>query len=109
MIIWFEGACWVPIALRRKESTTTILVNDVVMMRRPGARERMVIRKNICRTVETSPGCVTLPTPTLMVGSARGSPHAAPAASEKTIHSAAISPFPLVTCVHHPFSEQPFA
>src|ERR1035441_932581 len=31
-IIWLEGACWAPMALRRKERTTTVRVNDVVMI-----------------------------------------------------------------------------
>jgi hypothetical protein len=46
-IIWFEGADWVPIAVLRKDRTTTIRVKDVVIIRRLGASDRTVSNRKI--------------------------------------------------------------
>jgi hypothetical protein len=54
MMIWLEGACWVPIAWRRNDSTTTMRVNEVRTMRTAGPRERRVRRKAISTAEETS-------------------------------------------------------
>ena len=43
IITWFGGACAVPIAVRRNESTTTIRVNEVTITRIDGASDRIVI------------------------------------------------------------------
>jgi hypothetical protein len=39
---WFGGTCCVPNAWRRNESTITILVKDVTMMKNAGASESTV-------------------------------------------------------------------
>lgn len=46
----------VAIALRTKESETTMRVNDVIKMRIAGARVRIVNKINICRAAAISPG-----------------------------------------------------
>ena len=38
------GLCWIPSAVLRRESTTTIRTNEVVMMTMDGARDRTVSR-----------------------------------------------------------------
>jgi hypothetical protein len=72
-IIWFEGADWVPMAVRRKESTTEIRVNDVVIIRSPGASDRIVSNRNIWIVTATSFGLVAVPTPMLRDGNGIGS------------------------------------
>ena len=42
------GLCWMPIAVRNSDSTTTMRVKHVIMMRIDGASERIVIRPMIC-------------------------------------------------------------
>ena len=44
---WFGGTDWVPSAWRRNESTITMRVNDVTIMKRAGARESTVNRIRI--------------------------------------------------------------
>jgi hypothetical protein len=58
----------VPKALRRRESTITILVNDVRRIRIAGARESTVKRRKICRTTATSPGLPVLSNAMFMNG-----------------------------------------
>jgi len=58
----------VPKALRRRESTMTILVNDVRRIRSAGARESTVKRRKICSTTATSPGLPALSKPMFMNG-----------------------------------------
>jgi len=58
----------VPKALRRRESTITILVNDVRRIRIAGARESTVKRRKICKTTATSPGLPALSKPMFMNG-----------------------------------------
>lgn len=68
IIIWLGGLCMVPKALRRRESTITILVNDVSIIRIAGARESTVKRRKICKTTATSPGLPALSKPMFMNG-----------------------------------------
>src|SRR5687767_7616698 len=42
------GVCWPPIAARNSDSTTTTRVNEVTMMRMPGASDRTVSSAMIC-------------------------------------------------------------
>ena len=58
----------VPKALRRRDSTITILVNDVRRMRIAGARESTVKRRKICKTTATSSGFPALSKPMFMKG-----------------------------------------
>src|SRR3989344_4028744 len=44
IITWLGGVCWVPSAVRRKLSTTTMRTNDVTMTRIEGASDRTVTR-----------------------------------------------------------------
>jgi hypothetical protein len=71
-IIWFEGACWVPRAVRKNESTTTIRVKEVVIIRRLGASDRTVKSRKIWIVVATSPGFVAVPTPIFREGIGKG-------------------------------------
>lgn len=41
-MIWLGGACWTPSALLKRESTTTILRNDVKIMTIKGSNEKSV-------------------------------------------------------------------
>src|SRR3989339_2168663 len=41
------GVCWIPIAVLKKESTTIILVNEVIIIRIEGASDRTVSRATI--------------------------------------------------------------
>lgn len=68
IIIWLGGLCMVPKALRRRESTITILVNDVSIIRIAGARESTVKRRKICNTTATSPELPALSKPMFMNG-----------------------------------------
>ena len=68
IIIWLGGLCMVPKALRSRDSTMTILVNDVRRIRSAGARESTVKRRKICKTTATSPGLPALSKPTFMNG-----------------------------------------
>src|SRR5450631_3110140 len=99
MTIWLEGACCVPMAVLRKERTTTMRVKDVVMMMIPGASDKMVMRNNICSTTAMSPGFATFPIPTLMVGRASGSAAARLAANRDMAQ--AVSKMEVVFCVLH--------
>ena len=54
MITWVGGTCGVPSACRKKESTITILVKQVVMTRSAG-RNAMIVRKSNSSTGELSP------------------------------------------------------
>ena len=58
----------VPRALRRRERTITILVNEVRRIRIAGARERTVKRRKICKTTATSPGLPVLSNPMFING-----------------------------------------
>jgi len=66
IMIWLGGVCMVPRALRRRESTMTILVNDVRRIRSAGARESTVKRRKICKTTAISPGLPALSKPMFM-------------------------------------------
>jgi len=46
----FGGVCCIPSAVLRRESTTTILTNEVVIMTMDGASERTVRRPTSCIT-----------------------------------------------------------
>ncbi len=46
-IIMLGWVCWVPSAERRNESTTTMRVNEVTMIRIAGATDRTVISATI--------------------------------------------------------------
>ena len=58
----------VPSARRNNESTITIRVKDVTIIRIAGARERTVISKNICITTVGAPDSALLSNPTLKNG-----------------------------------------
>ncbi len=48
-ITMLGGVCWPPSAARSSDSTTTTRVNEVTMMRMPGASDSTVNRAMICR------------------------------------------------------------
>ena len=50
------GICGVPRALRAKESTMTIRVNAVIIIKMPGATESTVNRASSCIVTDTSSG-----------------------------------------------------
>ena len=50
---WLGGMVWVAMALRKKEKTIMILVNEVTVSMIPGARERTVSKKRISKSTET--------------------------------------------------------
>ena len=52
MRIWFGGNCCVPIACRSRESTITMRVKLVIMIRIAGASDRTVSRMMICMPAE---------------------------------------------------------
>ncbi len=47
-ITMLGGVCWPPSAVRSSDSTTTMRVNEVTMMRMPGASDRTVSSAMIC-------------------------------------------------------------
>ncbi len=51
----FGGLWAMPMAVRSSESTTTMRVNDVTMMRMEGATLKMVMRATICRARSVTP------------------------------------------------------
>src|SRR4051812_4206047 len=72
---WFGGTDWVPMALRTRDSTTTILVNAVHMSRIAGATPSTVMSAMIETTWLGCPGtltetddCVGAPGPVGLVG-----------------------------------------
>ena len=65
---WLGGICCVPIAIRKKDSTTTIRVNDVIIIRIEGANERIVSRKIICSDTAASPPLADSSTCRLILG-----------------------------------------
>jgi hypothetical protein len=66
----------VPKACLRREKTTTILVNEVNIIRMEGAIANIVSRRRSLRTVETWPDSPEPPIFKLIVGMGRGSDHA---------------------------------
>ncbi len=68
MMIWLLGACWVPMACRRKPSTMTIRVKLVSSSRSAGASERTVISRTIFSAVSTPCGPPAPPTLTVSAG-----------------------------------------
>ena len=65
-----------PSACLRSENTTTILVNEVSIMRMEGASANIVSRRRSLRTVDTWPDYPEPPIFKLIVGIGRGSDHA---------------------------------
>ena len=52
MSTWFGGSCWTPIAWRSSDSTMTMRVNEVSMIRIAGASVRTVSSERICTAVD---------------------------------------------------------
>jgi len=50
----------VPSAFRRRDSTITILVNEVRVIRIAGAKDKTVNKRKICKTTPTCPGLSAL-------------------------------------------------
>ena len=67
---WLGGICMVPSARRSNDSTITIRVNEVSIIKMAGARERMVINKKICNTTAIFPGSWVWSMPMLIKGGA---------------------------------------
>ena len=65
-----------PSACLRRENTTTILVNEVNIIRMEGASANIVSKRRSLRTVETWPDSPEPPIFKLIVGIGRGSAHA---------------------------------
>ena len=42
------GVCWIPIAVRKNESTITIRVNEVIIIRIDGASDKTVVIASSC-------------------------------------------------------------
>lgn len=57
-----------PKARRSNESTITIRVKDVTIIKIAGASERTVISRKICKTTVGAPGCSALSNPMLKNG-----------------------------------------
>ena len=58
----------VPNALRSNESTITIRVNEVSMIKMAGARERIVINRKICSTTAVFPESLASSMPMVIKG-----------------------------------------
>ena len=58
IITTFGGDCCVPKAVLKRDRTTTIRVNDVMVTNRPGARDKTATSATICniRAVVEPPG-----------------------------------------------------
>ena len=82
-MIWLDGAAWVPMAVRRNESTTEMRVNEVVMISSPGASDMIVNSRKIWMVTATSFGLVAVPTPILSDGIGVGSAYAAAPANSR--------------------------
>ena len=67
-------------AVRKKESTTTMRVKEVVMISRPGASDMTVRSRNIWMVTATSDGLDADPTPMFTDGNGSGSAYAVMAA-----------------------------